>query len=115
MAHGSRLQSSNEEVFELSKKLHHNGSVQYDLVQAAFLELTTPLIAQGIQRCIDAGASHITIFPYFLNSGRHVITDIPRQVDAATAQHPDVKIQIAPHLGAADSMTTMISGLINAL
>ncbi|MDD2598505.1 MAG: CbiX/SirB N-terminal domain-containing protein [Kiritimatiellae bacterium] len=114
VAHGSRLQKSNDEVIELAARLQRSGSVKHDLVQAAFLELTTPLISQGIQRCVEAGATQITVFPYFLNSGRHVVTDIPGQVSEATKQYADVKIKVMSHLGAADSMIAMISGLINA-
>ncbi|MFA7174388.1 MAG: CbiX/SirB N-terminal domain-containing protein [Kiritimatiellia bacterium] len=114
VAHGSRLQRSNDEVIELAEKLQSSGSIKHDLVQAAFLELTAPLISQGIQDCINAGATQITVFPYFLNSGKHVMTDIPSQVSQATKQYPNIKIQVIPHLGAADSMIAMISGLINA-
>ncbi len=114
-AHGSRLQQSNREVIELAEKMRHSGGIKYDIVHAAFLELCGPYIPEVIQRCVDEGATSITIFPYFLNSGRHVIKDIPDKVRELTRQYPDVTFRLAPHLGAAESMIELMTGLVNSL
>jgi len=114
-AHGSRLAQSNNEVIDLADKLRHSGSVKYDLVQTAFLELSGPFIAEGIRSCIAEGATSITVFPYFLNSGRHVIRDIPDRVGELSRQYPDVTIRIVPHLGASPLLTELMIGLVNAL
>lgn len=41
----------------------------YDFVDYSFLEVLPPFIAEGINRCIAAGAGSITIMPYFLYPG----------------------------------------------
>ncbi len=114
IAHGSRRQRSNNEVIELAQKLKIECAEHYDIVQAAFLELADTLIADGINNCVLEGATHITILPYFLNSGRHVTEDIPNDVDATRPKFPEVEIQVVQHIGASTAMIDMLkSAAIN--
>jgi sirohydrochlorin ferrochelatase len=108
VAHGSRRQQSNDEVVVLADKLSKNCSDQYNIVHAAFLELAETLIPDGIKKCIDDGASSIIVLPYFLNSGRHVVEDIPNIVNDTKKYYPGVEIKIAPHLGASDLMMDLL-------
>ena len=50
-------------------------------MDCGFLELAEPSIPDGIQRCIDAGATEVVVVPYFLSAGRHVSEDIPAEVE----------------------------------
>lgn len=108
IAHGSRRQRSNDEVIELAEQLKSECAEHYDIVQAAFLELADTLIADGIENCVKDGATHITVLPYFLNSGRHVTEDIPHDVDVVRPKFPDVQIFIADHIGASSAMIGML-------
>jgi sirohydrochlorin ferrochelatase len=108
VAHGSRRQRSNDEVIELAQKLKSECVDHYDIVQAAFLELADTLIAGGIENCVNAGASHITVLPYFLNSGRHVTEDIPHDVDNTRSKFPNVQIHIAQHIGESPAMIPLL-------
>jgi sirohydrochlorin ferrochelatase len=108
VAHGSRLQQSNDEVTTLAEKLSRACSDEYPIVHCGFLELATPSIPEGIQNCINDGASRITLLPYFLNSGRHVVEDVPEIVTASRAQHAGIDIHIAPHLGASSLMIDLL-------
>jgi sirohydrochlorin ferrochelatase len=81
IAHGSRRKQSNEEVMVLADKLKKNCSEQYGIVHAGFLELADTLIPDGIKQCVDDGATEIIVLPYFLNSGTHVVKDIPTIVE----------------------------------
>ncbi|GAX62555.1 sirohydrochlorin cobaltochelatase [Candidatus Scalindua japonica] len=114
VAHGSRRQQSNDEVVLLADKLRKKCFMHYDIVNAAFLELAEVLIPDGIKKCIDEGASSIVVLPYFLNSGRHVIEDIPNIVNDTIKNHPDVDIRIAPHLGASDLMMELLIASANS-
>ena len=115
IAHGSRRQQSNIEVIEIAEKFKKKCSEQYGIVHAAFLEISEPLIPEGIKKCVDEGASSIVVLPYFLNSGRHVIEDIPNIVNNTMKHYPDVDIKIAPHLGAADLMIDLIISSANSI
>ena len=66
------------------------------------------LIPDGIKQCVNEGASSIVILPYFLNSGRHVVEDIPNIVNNSKGEYPDIRISIAPHLGASSLMMDLL-------
>jgi len=108
VAHGSRRKQSNDEVLSLAEKLRNSCSQQYGIVNAAFLELAEVLIPDGIKQCVNDGATSIIVLPYFLNSGRHVVEDIPNIVSSTAAQYPDIEIKIAPHLGASNLMMDLL-------
>ncbi|UCB55046.1 MAG: CbiX/SirB N-terminal domain-containing protein [Thiotrichales bacterium] len=108
VAHGSRRQQSNDEVTLLANALRDACSQDYPIVHAGFLELASPSIPEGIERCVLDGATRITVLPYFLNSGRHVVEDVPQIVASARNRHPGIEIAIAPHLGASAMMVDLL-------
>lgn len=114
VAHGSRRQQSNDEVSMLAQKLKYNCSEQYAIIHAAFLELAETLIPEGIEKCINDGAKSVIVLPYFLNSGRHVVEDIPEIVNDTIQKYPDVDIKIAPHLGASALMMDLLISTANS-
>ena len=108
IAHGSRRKQSNTEVVILADKLKQNCSEEYPIVHAGFLEIGETLIPEGIKKCVEDGATSIIVLPYFLNSGRHVIEDIPNIVNDIKPCYPEVEIKIAPHLGDSHLMTDLL-------
>ena len=114
IAHGSRRQQSNEEVVLLADKLKKNCADQYHIIHAGFLELAETLIPDGIKKCVDDGATSIVVLPYFLNSGRHVIEDIPEIVNETKPLYPQTDIKIAPHLGASELMMDLLISSANS-
>ena len=108
VAHGSRRKQSNDEVVILADKLKNNCSEYYGIIHAGFLELAEALIPDGIQKCVDDGATSIIVLPYFLNSGRHVTEDIPNIVNDTKSHYPNIEIKIAPHLGASPLMMDLL-------
>lgn len=115
VSHGSRREQSNTEVNELAGKISLLLTDTYDVVQSAFLEIATPSIPEGIEKCIDQGAGSITVLPYFLAAGRHVSEDIPSIVDDARKKYPEVNILISRHIGAFEGMPLLLSGVANEL
>ncbi len=114
IAHGSRRKQSNDEVVVLADKLKNNCSEQYSIIHAGFLELADTLIPDGIKKCVDDGATEIIVLPYFLNSGRHVVEDIPNIVAETIPHYPGVDIKIAQHLGASDLMMDLLISSANS-
>lgn len=104
IAHGSRRSKSNEEVAELANTVAQKAQDKFDEVQCAFLEIAEPSIPDCINSCVERGATHIVIMPYFLAAGRHVIEDIPHEVSLAQCDLEKIKIEIRPHVGAAKNM-----------
>lgn len=108
VAHGSKRKESNDEVVVLAGKLEKHCADHYGFVNAAFLEVADILIPDGIQQCVDRGATSIIVLPYFLNSGKHVVEDIPTIVASCKDRSPDVDICIAPHIGASSLMIDLL-------
>jgi len=108
IAHGSRRAGSNEEIGQIAKLVAGQPGNSFDHVSSAFLEIAKPSIPEGINDCIAKGATHITILPYFLAAGRHVVEDIPNEVKMVDYDSEKVTIVIKPHIGAADNIPQTI-------
>jgi sirohydrochlorin ferrochelatase len=108
VAHGSRRAESNDEVRELAGLLDSRADDLFDSVSCAFLELAEPSIPDGLRAAIAAGASEVVVMPYFLSAGRHVVRDIPAEVDIVRAEYPDTTITLAPYLGAAPELAGLM-------
>jgi sirohydrochlorin ferrochelatase len=70
--------------------------------------MAEPNIHQGIKRCVELGAEHIVVMPYFLAAGNHVNKDIPGEIACAQAGAPGVKIEISQYLGASEAMASLV-------
>lgn len=108
VAHGSSRAESNDEVRQLTDQLADKAKSMYPIVRCGFLELAEPSIPEGIEQCIQAGATEVVILPYFLSAGRHVVTDIPNEVRGKQDAYPGIKIRIAPYLGASAQVTDLL-------
>lgn len=114
VAHGSRREASNEEIRQVAARLAERSHGSFADVTAAFLELAEPSIPDGIVASVDRGAAEVIVLPYFLSAGRHVVTDIPDEVEKARSARPDATIRIAPYLGSADPLLDVLAGLAAA-
>ncbi|BAZ94492.1 hypothetical protein TspCOW1_05420 [Thiohalobacter sp. COW1] len=108
VAHGSRRTASNDEVRELTARIRELAGARFAQVDCAFLELAEPSIPDGIECCVQNGADEVVVLPYFLSAGRHVISDIPGEVEGKQQQYPDVNIHIVPYLGSAESIPELM-------
>ena len=108
IAHGSRRSASNDEVRQLAERIARLPNCGYDEVSSAFLEIAEPSIPDGLEICIQRGATEVIVFPYFLAAGRHVVEDIPREIAPVIDKYPNVNVQLAPHLGMAVSLPEVI-------
>ncbi len=107
IAHGSRSAIANHEIGTLAAQLRSNID-GIELVEHAFLEMAEPTIVQGGNKLVAAGANEIIILPYFLSAGKHVAEDVPAEVALIQKQHPNIKISMRTHLGAASGMQSLI-------
>jgi len=107
VSHGSRREASNDEVRQLALKMNAMNH-DFDKIACAFLELAEPLIPEGIRQAIAQGADEVVVLPYFLSAGRHVAKDVPAEVELVQKERPDKKITIAPYLGSATSIASIL-------
>lgn len=108
VAHGSRRDESNEEIVQLASRLAAKAADDFDLVDYAFLELAEPSIPDGIERCLQKGATSVRVLPYFLAQGAHVVEHIPQQVAIKQNEHPEADIQITDCLGTAEELAELL-------
>lgn len=111
IAHGSRREASNEEVRDLAAKLAESTKQHFVGVVPAFLELAEPDIVAGIDRCVEAGATGVTVVPYFLSAGRHVVKDIPEDLEKAGRKYPGLTIVQSDYLGKHEAITDILLAL----
>lgn len=114
VAHGSRRQTSNDEVRDLTRQLAVRAGQRFDRVSCAFLEIAEPSIPTAVEACVAGGAQDILVLPYFLSAGRHVAEDIPEQLMPGREAYPDVRIRMLPYAGAGDGMLDLLLAIVDA-
>lgn len=98
LAHGSRHPQTSLEVAELADGMRRAAAPP--VVAHAFLEIARPDRGQAVAQAVAAGCRLIDVLPLFLNTGNHVVRDIPELVRQARGHHPEVGIRLLRHLGA---------------
>ncbi len=83
-------------------------------VRPAYLELTTPSIADAVDAAVADGATRVRVVPHFLGPGNHVLVDIPTIVEAARERHASVEIELAEHLGADPALVELLAARVLA-
>jgi sirohydrochlorin ferrochelatase len=76
IAHGSRRPEANRDLVDLAFAIR--GRTHYPIVEVAYLEVVEPRIPQGARRCVEQGATRVSLLPYFLSAGAHVVEDLER-------------------------------------
>jgi sirohydrochlorin ferrochelatase len=98
VGHGSRRAEANRDVRDAARKIGERGG--FPLIEAAFLEIEDPNIAEGFKRLVQRGARKVMVHPYFLSPGRHTRGDLPREVREAAQCFPGVSYCITEPLSA---------------
>ncbi len=108
IAHGSRREASNQEVRALAQRLAQVAGEHFGRVVPAFLEIAEPDIPGGVDYCVEAGATQVVAVPYFLAAGRHVVADIPEELEKASRRHPGLDLRQSDYLGRHDAITEIL-------
>ena len=102
---GATDPDANAEVCKVARLLWEGRG--YDGVETAFVSLAAPDVATGLARCRALGARRVVVAPYFLFDGvlpRRVVA----QAEAFAADHPDVDVRTAGHLGDTDALAGLV-------
>jgi len=97
IAHGSRRAAANADLVEVAAALQSRLPGQ--IVSIAYLELAPPDIPQGLEICLEQGATSIRMLPYFLSAGAHVTHDLETFCREFRNRHPNVECRLCPPLG----------------
>jgi len=110
ISHGSQLAVTEEEIRALLGILKDKSDIP--IFEYAFLEIASPSIPEGIDLCVQRGASQIIILLNFLNSGKHVDEDIPKIISEAREKYPQVKFHITKPIGQHDLISRLFLNMI---
>jgi sirohydrochlorin cobaltochelatase len=93
---GATDPDANAEVCKVARLLQETRGFAF--VETAFVSLARPDVAEGLTRARLLGARRVVVAPYFLFDGV-----LPQRVVAQAlafgAEHPDVDVRVAGHLG----------------
>lgn len=92
-SHGSVLCGAGQNLFELAARMHRCGAAP--IVEVGFLNYSEPRFSKAFQRCVEQGATQVTVVPYFLVAGKFVKEDLPACIEAARATFPQVEVRVA--------------------
>ena len=79
------------------------------IVRHAHMELAAPSIPEGFAECVQAGATEVLAFPYMLSPGKHVTRDVPRLVEEAAREHPQVTYRVTDAFGVHEKLAELIA------
>lgn len=112
IAHGSRNPLSNDTIAKLVEEVREKVKNKYTHVNHAFLESTTPTLAEAITQQIQEGVKKIALFPYFLSGGNHVTRDIPAVIDLFKQDAAPVEFVILDAFGSYPNMAELITDMV---
>lgn len=104
--HGSRRTEANlmlEEVVMLLRQKRPDL-----IIHMAHMELAEPSIAQGVQACVQDGATEIIVHPYMLSPGRHATQDIPQMAQEAAKHYPNITLTTTAPLGLHEKLADVV-------
>jgi len=97
IGHGSLHSDSGASMIRLAARLRERGVAP--IAEAGFLNFSRPTIAEAVAKCVRAGATSITVQPYFLIDGVYVQQDLPGDIRRVAAQFPALSIRVAACFG----------------
>lgn len=112
--HGSRRAASNDSLKEVAKLFAERFAGDCPIVEPAHMELAMPDIAAAYGTCVERGADHIVILPFFLARGKHWTRDIPSLTSQAAAEFPGTTYQVAEPLGIDDLILDLLKKRLDA-
>lgn len=112
--HGSRRAQSNESLEEVAKLFAARFADDCGIVEPAHMELAMPDIAEAYAKCVERGAGHMVVLPFFLARGKHFMRDIPSLTSQAAVDFPGTTYQIAEPLGIDDLILDLLKKRLDA-
>jgi sirohydrochlorin cobaltochelatase len=93
---GSSDPDANSDLSKIAR-LFYEGR-PYPLVESAYVSMTQPDVAEGLDRCLKLGAKHVVVFSYFLFTG--VLEQrIRGQGEAYALANPGIEVRYAGYFG----------------
>ncbi|WP_332691201.1 sirohydrochlorin chelatase [Halalkalibacter lacteus] len=113
IGHGSRVRAGKEELLSFIEKA--KGELpQVTIQECCFLELTEPTIEEGVQACVDQGATSIAVIPVLLLTAMHAKVDIPEEINEMKRKYPDVTFSYGRPIGIDSTVIKIVKDRLRA-
>jgi sirohydrochlorin cobaltochelatase len=96
VGHGSRDPDGTHEFEHLVERFRRHDPER--IVELGFLEFAKPVVAEGVERCVNRGAKTIAVLPGMLMAAGHAKNDIPSEIHEARRRYPGVAFHYGRHL-----------------
>lgn len=97
VGHGSRDAQGRQNLLDFAAA--YQAADRSRPVVPCFLELTSPSIQDGVDRCVDQGYTDLSVLPILLFAARHNKFDVTNELDRARQRHPQVTFHYGRHFG----------------
>lgn len=98
VGHGSKDAEGNQEVRNFVEFATEQLKDEF-IVETCFLEFERPTILQGIDTCVQRGATHVVLIPMILLPAGHSKIHIPAAIDEGKERHPHVQFTYGRPIG----------------
>ncbi|XJZ28661.1 sirohydrochlorin chelatase [Bacillota bacterium Lsc_1132] len=105
LGRGGSDPDANSDLYKISRLLWEK--TNYKIVEPAFMGVTSPLVNEGIERCIKLGAKKVIILPYFLFTGI-LIKRLEKMMVAFQKQYSAVEFILAGYFGYHPRLQTIL-------
>ncbi|TKC19188.1 sirohydrochlorin chelatase [Robertmurraya kyonggiensis] len=111
VGHGTRLKKGENEAKAFLQNVMEK--VDIPIQEISFLELSSPSIEEGFQRCVDRGAKEVTVVPILLLTAGHMKHDIPAELATIQLSFPKIPITLKQAFGVQGNILDAIAELVH--
>lgn len=105
--HGSPRSEANIPAIAIADRMSESSGFGH--VGVGYLECNEPDIAGAIAQASAAGVRRLCVVPYFLHPGRHLRQDIPRILDGAQQDYPEMAINLCEAVGESSRLVEVLA------
>lgn len=106
VCHGSRVKKAAQEAINFIEKTMQ--LVETPIQEYCFLELASPSILEGVDHCVEKGATKIAVVPVLLLTAGHAKKDIPEELERAQHKYHNVKFSYGKPIGVQEKMNDVL-------
>jgi sirohydrochlorin ferrochelatase len=106
LGHGSRVPDAGKHMEKVAAGLKEKYG--YDMVEVCYMSRLGPHLPETFKKCMEQGATHVMVIPYFLHDGLHLVLDIPEMMKELAGDYPDVKVVLGKNLGFDDVLVDLV-------
>jgi sirohydrochlorin ferrochelatase len=106
LGHGSRVPEAGKHMERVAAGLKKRYG--YHIVEICYMSRLGPHFPEIFEKCVALGATDVTVIPYFLHDGLHLVLDIPEMMQEIAVEYPQVRLVLGKNLGFDDVLIDLV-------